>query len=55
MRGDRAVFEARGDKTYVVGFFLSKVKGGADALKAPMMFQQIINEHGQWRWFGSQK
>ena len=49
------VFEPRRDKAYVDGFFLEKVKGDANALKAPMTGQQIINEHGQWRWFGNQK
>ena len=49
------VFEPRGDKAFVDGFFLVKSKGDADALKTPMNFQQIINEHGQWKWFGNQK
>ena len=49
------IFEPRGDKAYVDGFFLSKAKGDADAVKVPMIFQQIINEHGQCKWFGSQK
>ena len=49
------VFEARGDKAYVDGFFLVKTKGDANALKTPMSFQQIINEHGEWKWFGNQK
>ena len=49
------VFEPRGDKAYVDGFYLSKAKGDANAGKFPMMFQQIINEHGEWRWFGNQK
>ena len=49
------VFEARGDKAYVDGFFLEKQKGDTNALKVPMVFQQIINEHGEWRWFGNQK
>jgi hypothetical protein len=49
------VFEPRGDKAYIDGFFLSKTKADAAALKAPMRYQQIINEHGQWRWFGNQK
>jgi len=49
------VFEPRGDKAYIDGFFTEKYKGAANAIKIPMMFQQIINEHGQWRWFGNQK
>ena len=49
------VFEPRGDKAYIDGFFLSKAKGDANALKTPMNLQQIINEHGQWKWFGNQK
>ena len=49
------VFEPRGDKAYIDGFALSKGKNDASALKAPMMFQQIIKENGQWKWFGNQK
>jgi len=49
------VFEPHGEKAYVDGFFLSKVKGGTAAVKIPMGFQQIINEHGEWKWFGNQK
>ena len=49
------VFEPRGDKAYVDGFFLDKAKGDAVAVKVPMLSQQIINEHGEWRWFGNQK
>jgi hypothetical protein len=49
------VFELRGDKAYIDGFFLSKVKGDANALKSPMRVYQIINEHGEWKWFGNQK
>jgi hypothetical protein len=49
------VFEPRGDKAYVDGFLLQKTKGDATALKAPMYYQQIINEHGQWKWYGNQK
>jgi hypothetical protein len=49
------VFEPQGDKAYVDGFFLDKAKGDADAVKVPMFFQQIINEHGQWKWFGNHK
>ena len=49
------VFEPRGDKAYVDGFFLQKAKGDANAVKIQMTFQQIINEHGEWKWFGNQK
>ena len=49
------VFEARGDKAYIDGFFLEKAKGDANAVKWPMGVHQIINEHGQWKWFGNQK
>ncbi len=49
------VFEPRGDKAYVDGFWLYKEKGDPIAVKAPMGFQQIVNEHGQWKWFGNQK
>jgi hypothetical protein len=49
------VFEPRGDKAYADGFILDKAKGDANAVKFPMTFQQIINEHGEWKWFGNQK
>ena len=49
------VFEPHGDKAYIDGFWLRKTKGNATALKAPMSYQQIINEHGQWKWYGNQK
>jgi hypothetical protein len=49
------LFEAHGDKAYVDGFFLEKAKGDAKALKVPMNFQQIINEHGQWKWYGNHR
>jgi hypothetical protein len=49
------VFEPHGDKAYIDGFFLGKAKGDGDSWKVPMGFQQIINEHGQWKWFGNQK
>jgi hypothetical protein len=49
------VFEPRGDKAYLDGFWLTKTKGDANARKLPIYFQQIINEHGQWKWFGNQK
>ena len=49
------VFEPRGDKAYIDGFFLQKAKGDANAVKIQMSFQQIINEHGEWKWFGNQK
>src|SRR5208337_1207450 len=48
------VFEARGDKAYVAGFDLNvdKVKGETTAAKIPILWEQIINEHGQWKWYG---
>jgi hypothetical protein len=49
------VFEPQGDKAYVDGFFLFKAKGDANALKLPMEFMQIVNEHGQWMWYGNHK
>ena len=49
------VFEPHGEKAYVDGFISEKAKGDPNALKEPMSFQQIINEHGEWRWFGNQK
>jgi hypothetical protein len=48
-------FEPRGDRAYVDGFNLVKPKGDANALKTPIGFQQIVNEHGEWKWFGNQK
>ncbi len=48
-------FEPRGDKAYLDGFWLTKTKGDANAVKLPIYFQQIINEHGQWKWYGNQK
>ena len=49
------VFKLHGEKAYVDGFYLVKVRGDANALKTPTEFQQIINEHGQWKWYGNQK
>jgi len=49
------VFEPHGDKAYIDGFFVSKAKGDANAWKTPMAYRQIINEHGEWKWLGSQK
>jgi hypothetical protein len=49
------VFEPHGDRAYVDGFISEKAKGDTNALKVPMEFQQIINEHGEWKWFGNQK
>jgi hypothetical protein len=49
------VFEAHGDRAYVDGFIAEKGKGDANALKIPMSWQQIINEHGEWKWYGNQK
>jgi len=49
------VFEPRGDRAYVDGFWLQKAKGDSNPTKAPMTLQQIINEHGEWKWFGNQK
>jgi hypothetical protein len=39
----------------VDGFVLEKKKGDANGRKMAMTFQQIINEHGEWKWFGNQK
>ncbi|MGA2108685.1 MAG: hypothetical protein ABSH25_13695, partial [Syntrophorhabdales bacterium] len=36
------IFEPRGDKAYVDGFWLQKTKGDANAGKMPIGFQQII-------------
>jgi hypothetical protein len=49
------VFETHGDRAYVDGFHLDKSKDGTDGLKGPLVFQQIIKEQGQWKWFGNQK
>jgi hypothetical protein len=46
-------FEPRGDRAYVDGF--CKAKDDPNAPKAPMSFQQIIKEQGQWKWYGNQK
>jgi hypothetical protein len=49
------VFEPRGDKAYVDGFLVSKAKSEANAWKTPITFQQIINEHGEWKWLGNRR
>jgi len=49
------IFEAHGDRAYIDGFFLLTKKGDAKPVKGAMYFQQIINENGQWKWFGNQK
>ena len=49
------VFEPHGDKAYVDGFVIEKAKGDANSVKVGMLFQQIIKEHGEWRWFGNQR
>jgi hypothetical protein len=50
------VFEAKGDKAYVDGFFASKARDHADkAQKESMNFRQIIKEQGQWKWYGDQR
>ena len=40
------VFELRGDKAYIDGFFLTKPKSDAKTLRTPMTNKQIISEHG---------
>jgi hypothetical protein len=50
------VFEPQGDnKAYIDGFGTSKRKDDANDIKAPMAYQQIIKENGQWKWYGNQK
>jgi hypothetical protein len=49
------IFEARGDKAYVDGFYTSKTRAAADAVKGPMGFRQVIKENGQWKWYGDQR
>jgi hypothetical protein len=49
------LFEPHGDKAYIDGFMSEKAKGDTSAGKFPMSFQQIINEHGQWKWYGNQR
>ena len=49
------IFEAQGDKAFVDGFFTSKRRDDANAVKVPMGFRQIIKEKGQWKWYGDQK
>ena len=48
---------AQGDKAYLDGFVLNIDKGKSDAtaLRVLMYGQQIIDEHGEWKWFGNQK
>jgi hypothetical protein len=49
------LFEAHGDKAYVDGFFLEKAIDGVKTDRRPMNYQQIINENGQWKWYGNHK
>jgi hypothetical protein len=49
------IFEPHGDKAYMDGFYLEKTKGDASGQKRSMYGQQIINDHGQWKWYGNQK
>ena len=49
------IFEAQGDKAYVDGFYTSKMRNAANAVRIPMNNQQIIKENGQWKWYGNQK
>jgi hypothetical protein len=50
------VFEPQGDtKAHIDGFGTSKTKSDANGMKAPMAYQQIIKENGQWKWYGNQK
>jgi hypothetical protein len=50
-----SIFEPYGDKAYVNGFWLRKANGDANAVKVPIKCQQIINERGEWKWYGDQK
>jgi hypothetical protein len=49
------VFERQGDRAFIDGFYLTKLKGNVDATKLFMSYQQIINENGQWKWYGNHK
>jgi hypothetical protein len=49
------LFEPRGERAYVDGFILNKTKADGKGHKIPMLWQQIIKEQGQWKWFGNQK
>jgi len=49
------IFEPRGDKAYLAGFFGGKLKGGAPGPTSPINDNQLIKENGQWKWFGNQK
>jgi hypothetical protein len=49
------VFESHGDRAYMDGFFLDRGKNQATPHKSPMVWQQIIKEQGQWKWYGNQK
>jgi hypothetical protein len=48
-------FEPRGDKAGIDGFFTEKARGNANPQMLPMRWQQIVNEHGEWKWLGNQK
>jgi len=48
-------FEPQGDKAYLAGFRGGKLKSGADASPFPIGDNRLINENGQWKWYGNQK
>jgi hypothetical protein len=49
------IFEREGDKAYLAGFQGGQFKSGANAPAWPIAHNQLINEHGQWKWFGNQR
>jgi hypothetical protein len=49
------VYEPRGDRAYVDGFMIAKSKDDPNGRKTLLGYQQIIKEHGQWKWYGNQK
>ena len=55
MRAHGDGFRGSWSKTCIRGFWLYEAKGDANALKAPMTGQQIVNEYGEWKWYDNKK
>jgi hypothetical protein len=47
-----AVFSIQGHVSGLLDLILFLVMNAVKKLFRAMQFQQIINEHGQWKWFG---
>jgi len=43
------VFEPQGEKAYLAGYIITNL------WKVPLLGSDIINEDGQWKWYGNQK